>query len=199
VRIIGATNADLPALCREQRFKQDLLDRLSFEVLFMPPLRVRGNDILLLADHFASRMAYELGREYIPEFSPAVAQQMLSYPWPGNVRELKNTVERAVYRTQGPMVTEITLDPFRNPYQAGTDSFGGGAACLKPEALADLNLSEAKEELELAYLLSSLEKSGGSQKEAAELLGLSYDQFRGLYRKHRGRLAELQAEAEEQV
>jgi len=112
VRIIGATNADLPALARSGRFKEDLLDRLSFEVLHVPPLRERREDISLLARHFASRMAAELGMEEPPAFSRAAEAALLAHSWPGNVRELKNVVERAVYRADGGRVEEIVFDPF---------------------------------------------------------------------------------------
>jgi psp operon transcriptional activator len=96
VRIIAATNANLPALAAEGRFKLDLLDRLSFEVLFLPPLRERQGDIQLLTNHFAAQMAHELGRTAIPEFSDDAIDSLESYPWPGNIRELKNAVEGAV-------------------------------------------------------------------------------------------------------
>jgi psp operon transcriptional activator len=115
VRIIGATNADLGELCAQGRFKQDLLDRLSFEVLFLPPLRSRREDILLLAEHFAARMAREL-KTAVPVFSKTAVRQLLEYPWPGNIRELKNTVERAVYRCEGSEITGLSLDPFINPF-----------------------------------------------------------------------------------
>ena len=92
VRIIGATNADLRTLAHAGRFRQDLLDRLSFEVLHLPPLRARQEDIMLLANHFAARMAHELGWEDVPEFSDEAIMALEGYPWPGNVRELKNVV-----------------------------------------------------------------------------------------------------------
>ena len=95
VRIIAATNADLNALTRKKRFKQDLLDRLSFEVLFLPPLRARKEDISLIASHFAGRMALELGREEIPVFSQEAVKAMEEYTWPGNIRELENIIEHA--------------------------------------------------------------------------------------------------------
>jgi psp operon transcriptional activator len=113
VRIVGATNANLPELVAEGRFKEDLLDRLSFEVLFVPPLRERREDILLLANHFAARMAFELGRKEVPEFDDEAIEELENYPWPGNVRELKNVVERAVYRADTSVITEIEFDPFR--------------------------------------------------------------------------------------
>ena len=125
VRIVGATNQDLPALCDSGAFKRDLLDRLSFEVLFIPPLRERGEDIIRLADFFSARMARELGREGIPQFSEEVLRQLLSYSWPGNIRELKNTIERAVYREDGAYIEELILDPFRNPWDNPGDTDPG--------------------------------------------------------------------------
>ncbi len=190
VRIVGATNADLPALCKENKFKQDLLDRLSFEVLFIPPLRARGDDIILLAQHFASRMAYELGRDEIPEFSEAVMKDMLSYKWPGNVRELKNTVERAVYRNRNSVITEISLNPFDNPYEIITSEEGASSASYVElfDSLPLDKYSEAGEMLGLSFLQRALDICDGSQKEAAVKLGLTYDQIRGLYRKYKEKL-----------
>ena len=112
VRIIGATNADLPTLVEEGRFMRDLLDRLSFEVLCIPPLRERQEDILLLAGHFANRMAMELDREELPEFSEKVVFQLEAHPWRGNVRELKNVIERAVYQAEDTIIDRIVFDPF---------------------------------------------------------------------------------------
>ena len=96
VRIVCATNADLPAMADRGEFKRDLLDRLSFEVIFLPPLRHRGEDILLLANHFAARMAFELGHPETPFFSRQAETALQNHTWEGNVRELKNVVERAV-------------------------------------------------------------------------------------------------------
>ena len=110
---MGATNADLPAMAAEGKFKPDLLDRLSFEVLFVPPLRERGaGDIDLLARHFAARMAGELGLGGVPEFSNHAWECLREYPWPGNVRELKNVVERAVCRCEGGGIDRMVFDPF---------------------------------------------------------------------------------------
>ena len=100
VRIVCATNADLVAMAERGQFKRDLLDRLSFEVLFLPPLRLRHGDILLLAGHFAARMAYELGLSEEMTFSPEAAAALETHPWSGNIRELKNVVERAVYKAE---------------------------------------------------------------------------------------------------
>ena len=116
VRIIAATNADLKTLVADNQFKQDLLDRLSFEVLIVPPLRERREDILLLANYFAGRIAVELGWEEIPVFSSKAVEELECYRWPGNIRELKNVVERAVYRSDSLKIGDIILDPFISPY-----------------------------------------------------------------------------------
>lgn len=184
VRIIGATNTNLPQLCAEGKFKEDLLDRLSFEVLFLPPLRERGDDILLLANYFAAKMALECGKKELPQLSEAVQAELLQYPWPGNVRELKNVIERAVYRSEGARIDAIVLDPFQNPFASEIKESPATAWSDGPLN----NFSQVREEVEIAYLQRALAASGGSQKEAAAALNLSYDQFRGLYRKYRSRL-----------
>ena len=120
VRLIGATNADLLDLADNNRFKRDLLDRLTFEVLFLPPLRERKGDILFLADHFAGRMAFELAWEETPVFSDEAGGMLENYAWPGNIRELKNVVERAVYRSDSYIITDIDFNPFRSPYATPT-------------------------------------------------------------------------------
>lgn len=193
-RIIGATNADLPALARQGRFKRDLLDRLSFDVLFVPPLRARGEDILLLANHFAARMAHELGRESLPEFSRRVVAQMESYPWPGNVRELRNVVERAVYRSDTPGIDELVFDPFVPSFDADA-SAGADTPASDPSPPAhapdapDSSLEEAVRELEVRMIRERLAEARYNQRQAAKALGLTYHQFRGRWRKYRDELA----------
>ena len=221
VRIIGAANQDLPSLCEQGVFKHDLLDRLSFEVLFIPPLRVRGDDVLMLAEQFAGRMARELGRTEMPFFSEEARRIISGHPWPGNIRELKNTVERAVYRGDGPVVDTLILDPFRNPWEekgleaagaagaadaADKNALSSGGAPLPPLGLDDhsrrgdalssggaplppegwpRDIKAAVRRLESAWLKAAMIRAEGRQGKAAELLGLSYDQFRGMYRKFR--------------
>lgn len=255
VRIIGATNSDLPRLCTEGKFKQDLLDRLSFEVIFVPPLRERGDDILLLANYFAAKMALECKLPYTPSFSEAAIQTMCSYNWPGNVRELKNVIERAVYRCTSPEITSLQLNPFSNPFHASASTaepveINSSAqpeasgfsphqpsrdsqpprdsqnprnsqnpeekknvetACAAPanrnneesttpaasrendpdalllKALSMLPLTDlerAKETAETVLMDRALEQAGGNQRKAADLMGLTYDQLRGIIRKH---------------
>src|SRR5687768_8307261 len=119
VRIVAATNADLPQLAAESRFRADLLDRLSFEVITLPPLRNRSSDIPVLADHFARKMALELEWPSWPGFSANALNRMLAYNWPGNVRELRNVIERAVYRWEDHErpIDAVQFDPFESPWR----------------------------------------------------------------------------------
>ncbi len=186
VRIIGATNADLPGLCREGKFKSDLLDRLSFEVLFLPPLRNRREDISLLAKHFALRMARETGNTGEIVFPDNIKKELEDYNWPGNIRELKNVIERAVYRSENGLISELTLDPFLNPFINRVSEpepiEPRKEDNAEPSTLGDFKNSI--QEMEIKYLRLAMEESKHNQKKAAELLNLSYDQFRGLYRKY---------------
>ena len=189
VRIIAATNADLNDLARKNRFKQDLLDRLSFEVLFLPPLRERKEDIALLAAHFAGRMALELGRDEMPVFSDEAIQALENHPWPGNIRELKNVIERAVYRSDAVAIADIDVHPFHSPYENLTPPVSIKAPSIEP-APADANLwlkqplKAAVWELKAKMLEAALRKAKYNQKKAARILGLTYHQFRGLYRQY---------------
>ncbi len=190
VRIIAATNADVNDLIARNLFKSDLLDRLSFEVLVLPPLRERGEDILLLANYFAGRMAVELEWRDIPHFTPEAISALESHDWPGNVRELKNVVERAVYRSQSMTISEIVFDPFSSPFQSKTAD-PGAASASPAEILVETGdllarpLKEAVWILKVKMLEAALERAKFNQKKAARLLGLTYHQFRGLYRQYR--------------
>ena len=187
VRLVGATNADLPAMAEEGKFRHDLLDRLSFEVLFLPALRERGRgDIDLLARNFAAAMASELGLADVPEFSEEAQTALRGYGWPGNVRELKNVIERAVSRAEGGLIQEIVFDPFRAPGKTAPRSTP--AATPAGAATLPVDLPAMVAEIEQRLLQQALEQARFRQREAATLLGLSYDQFRGLYRKHQGAL-----------
>jgi psp operon transcriptional activator len=193
VRIIAATNADLAALSDKNLFKRDLLDRLSFEVLFLPPLRDRKGDISLLAKNFAARMAFELERPDLPRFSRAALAALERYVWPGNVRELKNVVERAVYRSDSARISEISFDPFQSPYEEPAVPEKQDPPADEPQttpSIYSLNkpLKEAVWDLKVSLLENALKKAKYNQKIAAVLLGLTYHQFRGLYRQYQARL-----------
>jgi psp operon transcriptional activator len=184
VRIVAATNADLAAMAAEGRFKRDLLDRLSFEVLFLPPLRERSGDIMILANHFAAKMAFEMGRTEVPRFTNKAVAALESYGWPGNVRELKNVVERAVYRSDSSLVGEIVFDPFKPlesvPAKGGVEAKGAFGRIQKK------SFKEAVEELEVRLLRDALEEARFNQRKAASMLGLRYHQFRGMLKKYKG-------------
>jgi psp operon transcriptional activator len=189
VRIVGATNADLASLADSGRFMRDLLDRLSFEVLYLPPLRARSEDILLLANHFALRMAFELGRSQMPSFSDGVEAALEAYPWRGNVRELKNVVERAVYQATGDVIERVVFDPFDSPFAPipSTASAERSAIASPPSSsmiVLDRPFGELVEDYERRLLSTALAQARFNQRKAASLLGLTYHQFRGLYRKY---------------
>ena len=119
VRLVAATNLDLPAEAAKGRFRADLLDRLAFDVVTIPPLRERPGDILLLARNFGLAMAQELKRSVFAGFTPAAERLLETHAWPGNVRELKNVVERAVYRSNNPdqPIDKIVIDPFESRFR----------------------------------------------------------------------------------
>jgi len=184
VRLVAATNEDLPALARAGRFRDDLLDRLAFDVITLPPLRTREADILLLAEHFAITMANELGRDLFPGFSARARQTLLGYQWPGNVRELKNVVERSVYRS-GPdsVIDEVILDPFASPFRPIAAT---APAATRPTAVDrwPIDFRDCVERFETDLLQRALAEARHNQRRAAELLGLSYDQLRGCLKKY---------------
>lgn len=198
VRMIAATNADLPALVRNGSFKADLLDRLSFEVIIIPPLRERKEDIPLLANHFAAQMSIELGFISQPDFSDTIMTRLLDYHWPGNIRELKNVVERAVYQNESGTIENITLNPFAETsfpvtspqptHHHASDNPDNTASADETNLIEQLPLSKPLPALintiERHYLDNALEASRFNQKKAAELLKLTYHQIRALYRKH---------------
>jgi psp operon transcriptional activator len=200
VRIVAATNEHLPKLVDEGRFRADLLDRLCFEVVTLPPLRHRASDIPILADHFARRMALELEWKRWPGFSASASARLLSYDWPGNIRELRNVVERAVYRWQDPErpIDAIQFDPFESPWRSLPANENRNPAqevlpplpvisapassTFDPSGCADFRLAVA--EYEKAILAAALEKCRWNQRAAAAALQLSYDQLRHALKRH---------------
>jgi psp operon transcriptional activator len=191
VRIVGATNSDLGKMAEDGRFKADLLDRLSFEVLHVPPLRVRKGDVTLLALHFAGRMARELGFEAVPEIGDGALAKLEGYDWPGNVRELKNLVERAVYQSGGRAITDIDFEPLRAPWgenesgERSSSSIGnsrGGIFDGLEEYLENNGYEAARERFERAAMEDAMGKCD-TQAGAAQKLGVGYHQFRALYRR----------------
>jgi psp operon transcriptional activator len=195
VRIVAATNEDLPAKAERGGFRSDLLDRLSFEVITLPPLRAREGDVEVLADYFGRRMAAELEWERWPGFAPHIAAALQDYAWPGNVRELRNVVERAVYRWddwQAP-IGHVQFDPFDSPWKPVDAPRGDTApapqsspmrAASAPDYDSIADLRAAVDAHERAILEHALGKHRWNQRQTAKALGLTYDQLRHCIRKH---------------
>ncbi len=182
VRIVAATNVDLPQLAEEGKFREDLLDRLAFDVITLPPLRERVEDIPVLAQHFAIQMIKELDREFFPGFSKSAANTLLEYSWPGNIRELKNVVERAIYQSEDPEkpIKDIIFDPFDSPYRPKSKT----STKKNLPTAGDKNLKEQVQDFEVAMIQDALQQCQFNQRKTADLLGLSYDQLRGYLRKY---------------
>lgn len=202
VRIVAATNEHLPTLVEQGRFRADLLDRLSFEVVTLPPMRERQGDISLLAEHFGRRMAVELDWTNWPGFSDRAMAALEAYPWPGNVRELRNVVERAVYRAEDPEreIDEIQFDPFASPWapmasappsmpasaavpvEVPIASVADGPVASFPQSTNDFRAAVA--DYEKALLEDALARNRYNQRATASALGLSYDQLRHAMKRH---------------
>jgi len=163
-RIIAATNKDLLALVRKGAFRDDLFYRLNVITITMPPLRERGDDIVLLAHHFASEFSQELGKP-TPEFSDAALKVFLEYGWPGNVRELQNVIQRIVVMSDSDHVDVPDLPSlmrFSAPREAGLD-----------RTLA---------QVERDYIRRVLESVNGNKTRAAEILGIDRKTLRSKLR-----------------
>lgn len=199
VRIVAATNEHLPALVEENRFRADLLDRLSFEVITLPPLRAREGDIEVLAEYFGQRMAAVLDWDQWPGFGPRALAAMEGHDWPGNVRELRNVIERAIYRWADPEkpIDALSFDPFASPWQpVPRKAFARAEASTAAPSNDDTppptaapsgavsDLRAAVDAYERQILSDTMARCRFNQKVAAEALGLSYDQIRHALKKH---------------
>ena len=203
VRIVAATNENLPTQVEKGKFRADLLDRLSFEVITLPPLRARQGDVPLLAEHFARRMTVELEWPNWPGFTSRALAELEAYPWPGNVRELRNVIERAVYRHEDPEreVDVIIFDPFHSPWAPTT---AGKAVPIAPTLLASADTDEAPtapipssstattndfraavSDYERQLLEEALRRNRFNQRATAAALNLSYDQLRHALKRHK--------------
>jgi psp operon transcriptional activator len=202
VRIVAATNENLPQLVEKGKFRADLLDRLSFEVVTLPPLRARQGDVPLLADHFGRRMAVELDWPNWPGFSARAGAELEAYHWPGYVRELRNVVERAVYRWEDPErpIDAIQFDPFHSPWAPAASAASGGqpysesapapqpnaapAETPPPPAMTN-DFRAAVTEYERTLLQNALAANRYNQRATAAALNLSYDQLRHALKRHK--------------
>ncbi|MEE8143612.1 MAG: sigma-54 dependent transcriptional regulator [Planctomycetota bacterium] len=168
VRLVSATNANLESMMEEGRFRPDLYDRLSFKELRIPPLRERPEDVALLIEHFSQQLIEEVPWVAHRRFSPAAVEALSRHSWPGNVRELKNVVERLLCAADEPLIDgpEVVLE-------------------LGEPREAPHGFQEKVAALEEQLLLEALSRCGGKQRAAAEILGLTYDQLRHLYKKYK--------------
>jgi two-component system, NtrC family, nitrogen regulation response regulator NtrX len=171
VRVIAATNKDLPMEIRGGRFREDLYFRLNVIPIFVPPLRDRDTDIPLLAEHFMGELAREYGRR-TKRLDPGAATGLRSYRWPGNVRELRNVIERLMIMVPGDTIALSDL--------AFLD--GGGIMVAEEPGAAPLPLHEARERFEREYILRALAAQGGNISRTADALGVERS---NLYRKMR--------------
>jgi len=169
VHIIATTNRDLRAAIDAGRFREDLYFRVNVIHVELPPLRARGGDVLVLAQHFVDQQAARAGKR-VTGLAPAAAERLLAYPWPGNVRELQNTIERAIALTRS---TEIQVEDLPQTVRAFSRSHVLVAAS-DPSELVPLA------EVERRYVLRVVEAAGGNKSLAAQILGITR---KTLYRK----------------
>ncbi len=191
VRLVCATNANLPDMVKKNHFRADLLDRLAFDVIHLPPLRQRTEDIPLLAEYYAIKMCRELSLPLFVGFSDNACQQMMEYHWPGNVRELKNVIERAVYQ-QGDCndpIDTLILNPFESAWSNKAEPLP--SADNKSELTSNhcytfpMDYKKWQEKQDIALLSQVMEQTKHNQKRAAQMLNLSYHQLRGMLRKYK--------------
>ncbi|ETS30535.1 phage shock protein operon transcriptional activator [Photorhabdus temperata] len=186
VRLICATNDNLPAMAAKGKFRADLLDRLAFDVVQIPPLRQRQQDIMLLAQHFAIQMCRELDLPLFPGFTEQAKQRLQNYNWPGNIRELKNVVERSVYRhgENFDQLDNIIINPFVSAPHSIVNVDDNNDSSLPPLPSLPVNLKQWQHDSERQLIELSLKANRFNQRKAAEKLGLTYHQLRGLIKKH---------------
>ncbi|OSQ49248.1 phage shock protein operon transcriptional activator [Thalassospira alkalitolerans] len=186
-RVIGVTNENLRERAHQGTFRADLLDRLAFDVIAVPPLRNRPDDILPLAEQFALEMTKRLSRSVFAGFTANATRQLMTHSWPGNVRELRNAVERSLYLSeddQAPLA-HIVLDPFEGIWSEtdnGTITQANPVETPEPDSTIDFKSQIANFEIKL--LQQALRTNANNQTEAAKTLGLNYHQFRRLLEKH---------------
>jgi len=184
IRVIAATNQDLQKMVSEGRFREDLFYRINVIPVHLPPLRERPEDIALLADHFLAKYA-ALMEKPVRGISHEARELLAAYHWPGNVRELENAIERAVALEQTPVVLPESLPVYVRPADAGAAAVPRSsvidadlAAGALPALEAGFDLEAKGEEFYRHYIALALERAGGVQTKAAELLGMSFRSFR---------------------
>jgi two-component system response regulator PilR (NtrC family) len=178
VRVIAATNQDLPNRVSEGSFREDLYYRLNVFSVKLPPLRDRPDDIALLAEHFVQQFASHMGKD-VRTISADAMRVLQTHAWPGNVRELQNAIERAVALEQ----TETVL-PEHLPDEVRQGPLTAVPAAGLPELGDGFDLEARGEEFYRHYIALALARAGGVQVKAAELLGMSFRSFRYYVKKY---------------
>jgi two-component system response regulator PilR (NtrC family) len=177
IRVIAATNQDLARAVAEGRFREDLFYRINVIPIALPPLRERREDIPLLAEHFLAKYSEQMGKN-ITGIAHSALELLLAHDWPGNIRELENVIERAVALELTPTVLPETL----SASVSASPARSGGASKALPARGFDLE--EHVKEIERGYIAQALQRAGGVQVKAADLLGMSFRSFRYYVKKY---------------
>ena len=184
IRIIAATNRDLAKMVTAGEFREDLFYRINVIPVKLPPLRERHDDVQALAEHFVERFAHQMKKD-IQGISGAAVACLRSYSWPGNVRELENAIERAVALERTPAVLPDSLPDAVRAAAGVTSSSATAVQPVEERTLAGgFDLEQHVQGIEREYIMEALRRSNGVKKNAAELLGLSFRQFRYLLKKY---------------
>ena len=197
VRVLAATNVDLPKRAADGRFRADLLDRLAFDVVTLPPLRARPEDIPLLIEHFGVAMVRELAGDRFHGFAPAAMAALVAHDWPGNVRELRNVVERSICRTPrlDRPIAEAVIDAFDSPWRPAipppststsaprTAEDGPPVASGAADSAAG-TLTDRVRDFERRLIEQALTDHRHNQRATAAALGMGYHQLRHALRRH---------------
>jgi two-component system, NtrC family, response regulator PilR len=181
IRILAATNRDLSKMVADGTFREDLFYRINVIPLRLPPLRERQDDIPLLAEHFVSRFAEQMGKP-ITSISKAAMSRLKQYGWPGNIRELENAMERAVALERTPTILPDSLPEQIRDQAAELPSTNGATAEAFPDVGFDLE--RHVQHIEREYIAEALRRAGGVKVKAAELLGMSFRSFRYYTKKY---------------
>jgi two-component system response regulator PilR (NtrC family) len=177
IRVIAATNQDLPRLVAEGRFREDLYYRINVIQLHLPPLRDRCDDVPLLAEHFLLKFSEQM-RKPVCAISHDAMALLERYPWPGNVRELENVLERAVALEQSSAVLVESLPSHVRAGEPATRAELHAAAGVLPDLDEGFDLEARGEDFYRHYIALALQRAGGVQVRAAEMLGMSFRSFR---------------------
>lgn len=191
IRIVAATNESLPRRAESGTFRHDLLDRLAFDVINVPPLKNRLEDIPVLVEHFATRMCIELERDYYSGFSDDAMAQLTAHRWPGNIRELKNAVERSLchWTNIDEPVDEVIINPFPQEPSAATKEVSNAEDTQTDPNRQSMDFHENVKRYELNLLHQALSACQNHQGKTAKHLGISYHQLRALLKKYRAELS----------